>query len=298
MIQYSIYTVSGINAVAPISITGGSYSVNGTSFTTGSGAVNNGNTVAVRLTSSGNFSTQTCATLNISGVHGSFCVTTQPAPAHTPSVSINNVSQNEGNAGTTPFNFNMTLSSASSQSVTVSYNTSNGTAVGGANCTGSTDYKSLSSMLTFTPGQTSKSISVQICGDTIPEPNETFAVTLTSASNAAIATGQGAGVGTIVNDDSCIFLSKPTVDFDGDCESDIGIYRNGAWSIRRSSDDGVSHFGWGGPSWGPAVADYDGDGKADVAVYHSSGVWSIVRSSDGGNTVVGWGGAPQDIPLN
>jgi FG-GAP-like repeat len=48
--------------------------------------------------------------------------------------------------------------------------------------------------------------------------------------------------------------------------------------------------GWGGPGWKPVPADYDGDGKADLAVYSSTGAWSIVRSSDGGNTVVGWGG--------
>jgi len=76
------FTVSGINAAAAISITaGGSYSVNGGAFTMVSGTVTNGNTVAVRLTSSGSYSTQTCATLTIGGVQGSFCATTQGAPA-------------------------------------------------------------------------------------------------------------------------------------------------------------------------------------------------------------------------
>ena len=86
-------------------------------------------------------------------------------------------------------------------------------------------------------------------------------------------------------------------DFDGDGRADIGIYREGAWSIIRSSDGGVSILGWGGASWKPVVADYDGDGKADIAVYNPIGVWSIIRSSDGGNTVMGWGGGAQDVPV-
>jgi hypothetical protein len=37
-------------------------------------------------------------------------------------------------------------------------------------------------------------------------------------------------------------------------------------------------------------ADYDGDGKADIAVYRrSTGEWFIQRSSDGGLSLVSWG---------
>jgi sugar lactone lactonase YvrE len=76
-------TITGINAAVPISVTGGSYSVNGGAFTTAPGSVVNGNTVALRQTSSANFSITTTATLTVSGVSGSFAVTTA-APSTTP----------------------------------------------------------------------------------------------------------------------------------------------------------------------------------------------------------------------
>ena len=47
----------------------------------------------------------------------------------------------------------------------------------------------------------------------------------------------------------------------------------------------------------PAPRDFDGDGKADVAVYRpSSGVWYVLRSSDGALQQLQWGGA-SDRPL-
>ena len=44
------------------------------------------------------------------------------------------------------------------------------------------------------------------------------------------------------------------------------------------------------------LADYDGDGKADIAIYRD-GAWSILPSSGGLPTVTAWGGLPQDIPV-
>jgi N-acetylmuramoyl-L-alanine amidase len=73
-------TVSGINAAASITITGGTYSINGGAYTSATGTVNNGNTVTVRQTSSCSYLSTTNATLTIGGVSGTFSVTTQSAP--------------------------------------------------------------------------------------------------------------------------------------------------------------------------------------------------------------------------
>ena len=111
----------------------------------------------------------------------------------TPSLSIGDVSVNEGQSGSTNATFTVALSAASSQTVTVNYATANGTATAGS------DYTAASGTLTFTAGQTSKTVTVPVAGDTAIESNETFTVNLTGPTNATLADGQA--VGTILNDD-------------------------------------------------------------------------------------------------
>ncbi len=111
-----------------------------------------------------------------------------------PTLSIGDVSRNEGNSATTALNFTVTLSAASGLPVTVHYATAGGTATAGSDYTAASD-----TLLTFNPGETSKTVTVQVNGDTTVEPNETFFVNLTSASGGTILDGQGQG--TITNDD-------------------------------------------------------------------------------------------------
>ncbi len=110
-----------------------------------------------------------------------------------PRVSINSVSVTEGNSGTTNAVFTVTLSAASDQPVTVVYTTTNGGAMAG------TDFDAASGTLTFAPGQTSRTVSVAVKGDTRDEYDEYFYVNLT-ASSGALITGNY-GVGTIVDND-------------------------------------------------------------------------------------------------
>lgn len=111
-----------------------------------------------------------------------------------PSLRINNVAVTEGNAGAVAATFTVALSAPSGQTVTVNYATADGTAAAPS------DYTALASAtLTFLPGQTTKSVTVQVKGDTLKEANQTFFVNLSGAVNALVADTQG--LGTITNDD-------------------------------------------------------------------------------------------------
>ena len=112
-----------------------------------------------------------------------------------PTLSINDKSITEGNKKSTKtLTFTVTLTGATEKWVSVNYATANGTAT-----TADHDYAAQAGTLYFSPGQTTATFSVVIYGDTKVEPDETFFVNLSGASNASILDGQG--IGTILNDD-------------------------------------------------------------------------------------------------
>jgi hypothetical protein len=123
-----------------------------------------------------------------------------------PTLSIDDVSLNEGNAGTSTATFTVTLSAAAAASVTVNYATANGTATAG------TDYVSTNGTLTFATGEVTKTVAVTINGDTSVEANETVAVNLSAVSGATLAKAQG--LATLVNDDVAPPPPLPTLSID------------------------------------------------------------------------------------
>ena len=110
-----------------------------------------------------------------------------------PHIRIADARVTEGNSGYVGMTFTVSLSTPGILPATVHWSTANGTAVAG------TDYRSGSGMITFPVGSTTQTITVQVRGDRLKEPNETFFVNLRNALHSDIADRQATGV--IVNDD-------------------------------------------------------------------------------------------------
>ena len=118
-------------------------------------------------------------------------VITVNAPAS--DYSINDVSMDEGNSGTSTMAFTVTRTDATCAS-SISYGTSSNTATVG------TDYLGSTGTLNFAAGELTQTIAVSINGDTDSESDETFDVTLSAApANATIS--DATGTGTILDDD-------------------------------------------------------------------------------------------------
>jgi Calx-beta domain-containing protein/VCBS repeat protein/WD40 repeat protein len=209
----------------------------------------------------------------------------QPAPIPG-RISIDDVTKTEGNAAQTAFPFVVRLDTSQPAPVSVDFSTANGTA------TAPSDYVAGSGTVTFAPGETAKTVTVQVNGDTTVEPNETFTVNLANAvGTATIADAQA--VATIVNDDQAVIGQPPVVrrpaDFNGDGRADIAVFRpsTGTWYLR-----GIATVQFGTSGDIPVPADYNGDHKADIAVFRpSTGTWYLR-----GIATVQWG-TRGDIPV-
>jgi hypothetical protein len=119
-----------------------------------------------------------------------------------PAVSIGDVSIVEGDGGTKLATFTVTLSAKSHEAISVGYATADGTTTAG-------DYESATGTVNFAPGETSKTISITINGDTADEAEESFFVNLLNPTNATIADAQGGG--KILNDDLTLSIANAEV---------------------------------------------------------------------------------------
>ncbi|PVE21057.1 hypothetical protein DC522_28680 [Microvirga sp. KLBC 81] len=118
-------------------------------------------------------------------------------PSTGPVVSISSASPNPQIEGpNTKIKFTLTLSEASTQTVTVNYSTVDGTAKAGS------DYVAqVNKTISFRPGETSKTITINLVDDKILESAEFFSVKINSAANATVSTENLTGTADIVDDD-------------------------------------------------------------------------------------------------
>ena len=116
----------------------------------------------------------------------------------TPTLNIGDVTQVEGDAATSTFNFSVSLTSpAGASGVSFTVNTQDGT-TNPANA--GSDYVAIvAGAGSISSGNSSTTVSVTVNGDTTPEPNETFFVNISGITNANA--GDVQGLGTITNDD-------------------------------------------------------------------------------------------------
>lgn len=110
------------------------------------------------------------------------CSSVIAPPVSTLTITNVSIGENQGNAV-----FQVSLSSVSSQTVTVHYQTAGNSAVSGA------DFQMTSGTLSFAPGELMKTIAVPILDDSLNEFTETFLLNLYNPVNAAIMKGQGTG---------------------------------------------------------------------------------------------------------
>ena len=110
-----------------------------------------------------------------------------------PELSIEDARMAEGDSGSAKLAFAVTLTRASEQTVTVGWETADGTATAGE------DYEATRGTLTFAPGSTERRIAVTVYGDEVVEADEEFTVRLREPENAVLDRAEATG--TIIDDD-------------------------------------------------------------------------------------------------
>jgi hypothetical protein len=130
-----------------------------------------------------------------------------------PTISINDVSVDEGQTGQTLATITLTLSAPSVQNISVRVISAPGTAFS------PTDFNPVNTTISILAGAASRTFSVVVNGDALVEPNETFYLNLSQPSDAAISDSQG--VVTILNDDNTFQFSNAGFSFNEDVGSGV-----------------------------------------------------------------------------
>ena len=104
-----------------------------------------------------------------------------------PSLTVGDVTVTEGDDGERDAVFQVTLSRASGFTVTADYATAQGSAFA------PDDYTSADGELSFAPGETEKSVTVKVKGDTLDEPDQDFFLNLSEPAEGVAGRRAGQG---------------------------------------------------------------------------------------------------------
>lgn len=156
-----------------------------------------------------------------------------------PTFTANSASKYEGNA-LGSIKFDVKLSAEYTDVVTVKYATADNAANAGE------DYVAASGTLTFAVGETTKSIEIEIKGDSLKEPDEDFLIIFSAPSNCTLTTESITG--TIRNDDDFIEIPE-----DGYITPEAYAGYTKVWSDEfngTSVDNSAWTFETGNSGWG------------------------------------------------
>ena len=163
----------------------------GTTTATAAVAINDDTVVEADETFTVDITGATDATVDADGDSATITITDNDGPK----LSVTDLEVDESTATqANTARFEVTLSPASTGTVTVQYATSDDNAQHGL------DYTAASGTLTFEPGDTTAHIDVAILHDDLDEHDETLTVTLTTPTNAAL--DRAAATATIIDDDN------------------------------------------------------------------------------------------------
>jgi len=185
--------------------------------------------------------------------------------------STGSVTLAEGNSGSTAFSFTVTRSGPTTGTSSVNYTVS-GSGANPATAADFTDGTLPSGSITFAAGETTKTVTINVAGDTTVEQTEGFTLMLSGASGATL--GTATATGTITNDDGSappptgsgqvITSTGPGSRLTGTSGNDTLISSQGSDIL--TGGGGADHFVFPKENWAPAeITDFvHGTDKIDL----------------------------------
>ena len=195
------------------------------------------------------------------------------------SITADQTSKLEGDSGTTPFTFTVTRSGSTAGTSSVSYAVSGGTA-NAADFGGTLP----SGTVSFAAGETSKTITVNVSGDTTVEPNESFNVVLSSPVGATIGTGTASS--TILNDDVAAPALSITADQTSKLEGESGTTPFTFTVTRSGSTAGTSSVSYAVSGGTANAADFGGTVPSGTVSFAAGETSKTITVNVSGDTTV------------